>query len=391
MPNQTPANFHFPVKIISGENATAQLADELGRLGLSRPLIITDQGIIAAGLMKRISDVLEGASLAHALFDGVLPDPGSTVVEKAAKLAIKEKCDSLIALGGGSSIDTAKGVSILATNQGKIADYEGIVPRYPNEPLPIITLPTTAGSGSEISSAAIITDKKRNFKMVVKSAGGQIFAKAAILDPLNLAGIPARTAAETGIDALSHALEAAVSKNATFMTDALSFQATRLIFQNLAKFVSDTSQVAVALNMQNASSMAGIAMTTGGLGLMHAMAHPLGAYAKISHGMACALLLPHVLRHNLVSRVERYAELAAAINPLNACDCAGDRELAERLVLETDLLLDDLRLPRSLSEMNISLKLSDRIIDDAFESYLSKINPRATSRGEIKDLFEMVL
>jgi alcohol dehydrogenase class IV len=383
--------FYFPVKIISGTNATSALGDEVKGLGCSRPLLITDKGIVSAGLLKKATDILDDSGISFSIFDMVEPDPHTKIVEAAAHSAEKTKSDIIIAVGGGSSIDTAKGASILATNKGNIADYEGIIPAYKIPPLPIITIPTTAGSGSEISSAAIITDEERHFKMVIKSGSGQIFAKTSILDPMNLIGIPPRIAAETGIDALSHAIEAAISLRRTFVTDSFSLNAIRIIFRNLRGFVANTSDVFSALNMLNASCLAGIAMTTGGLGLVHAMAHPLGAYGKISHGLACGLLLPHVLEHNLISSIERYGDMAIAANPDSAADSMGDRDMAFRMIDEVNDLLEDLQFPETVGDMGISLELTDKIVDDAYNSYLAQINPRSTSREEVVKMFERVL
>lgn len=385
--------FHFPVKIVSGVNATSVLAKEILSLGCLRPLIITDKGLVKIGLLRKAEEVLEENGIKFSIFDGVEPDPESKIIEAAARSAKKAHSDIIVAIGGGSSIDTAKGASILATNKGKIADYEGIVPAYEKAPLPMITLPTTAGSGSEVSSAAIITDGERQFKMVLKSANGQLFAKTSILDPLNLVGIPAGVAAETGIDALTHAIEAGVSLIRTFATDSFSLQAVRIIFENLRRFVANTSDVNPALNMMNASCLAGVAMTTGGLGLIHAMSHPLGAYAKISHGLACGLLLPHVLEHNLIGNFKRYGEMAVAANPHFdfAGYAIGDRKMAFKIVDDVKNLLEDLNFPKSLGDLGISLGLTDKIIDDAYDSYLNRINPRATSREEVIKLFEKVL
>lgn len=383
--------FYFPVKIISGTDATLSVIGEMKRLGWTKPLLVTDKGIVAAGLLERILEALHANHFDPVIFDRVQSDPDTAVVEEAALLAKSEGIDGMIAFGGGSSIDAAKAAGILVTNKGKISDYEGVIPHYPSPPLPVITIPTTAGTGSEISSAAIITDKKRNFKMVIKSASGQTFAKTAILDPKNLVGIPPGIAAETGVDALSHALEASVSLNATFLTDAIALRAIHGIFKNLRKFVADTSDLTAAHIMLNSSCLAGISMTTGGLGLVHAMAHPLGAYAGISHGLACGLLLPHVLRHNFIARMERYAEVALAANPFTAQGFSGERSMASKLLDEVDLLLQDLHFPRTLTEIGISLQLTDRIVNDAVNSYLSKINPRMTSREEVAKLFEKVL
>jgi alcohol dehydrogenase class IV len=383
--------FHFPVKIISGNNAILALGNVIKELGYSNPLVVTDKGIVSAGLLKRATDTLEDSGIIFSIFDMVESDPNTQIVEAAARSAEEAKSDTIIALGGGSSIDTAKVASILATNQGNVTDYEGIIPAYKVAPLPIIAIPTTAGTGSEISSAAIITDDKRHFKMVIKSGTGQIFAKAAILDPFNATGIPPRIAAETGIDALSHAIEAAISLNRTFVTDSFALNAIKIIFKNLRKFVANTSDVNSALNMLNASCIAGIAMTTGGLGLVHAMAHPLGSYGKISHGLACGLLLPHVLEHNLASSIEQYGNMSIAANPYSILGTTGDRNMAFRIVDEVYALLEDLYFPKKLTDMKIDMKLTDKIIDDAYNSYLRQINPRATSREEVIKMFEKVL
>jgi alcohol dehydrogenase class IV len=382
--------FNFPVKIISGIQAISSVPDEIMKLGGSRPVIITDKGIIAAGLLEKIIHFIKENMIQFSIFDGVEPDPTTGIVEQATRFAEEKGCDLVIAVGGGSSIDTAKATSIMITNKGKVADYEGITSAYKAAPLPVIAIPTTAGTGSEVSSAAMITDEERKMKMLVKSE--QIFPKVAILDPLMLVKIPPEIAAETGMDALTHAIEAYISNGRTFVTDSLALNAIRILFENIRSFVGNTSDIFVALNMLNASCLAGAAMTTGGLGLVHAMAHPLGIYGKISHGLACTLLLPHVLEHNMVSSIERYGHMALAANPFHSSNFMGSRDLALKIIDEIHALIDDLKLPKSSHEAGVALSLTDHLIDAAYHSRLTQqINPRSTSRDDVIRIFGNIL
>lgn len=370
------AQYLNPVKIISGHGVHTLLPQELGRLGSINPLIVTDAGIAVTPILTKVASALRDKNLHFEVFDGVDVDPSIKTVERATTIARKSRCDALVALGGGSTIDTTKATSLTASNGGKASDYEGYRDNYRCAPLPFLALPTTAGTGSEVSSAAVIIDEARKVKMVIKSP--QLFSRASFLDPELLVGIPPRLAAETGIDALAHAIEAYLSPKSTFITDAMALASIKMISAHLRPLVADPLDGSAALGMLQASCMAGIAMTHAGLGLAHALAHSIGVHARVPHGQACAMVLPHVMDFNLGSIPRRYEDIAfALLRP-------GELAAARRAVEEVDRLIGEMGLARRLREEQIKLEISyEELAEEVFQSFLTKMNVRAVSREDI--------
>ncbi len=377
--------FHFPVKIISACGCLSGLSDEVNRLGAQRPLIITDSGIVAAGILDKVTGPLEENGVSYSVFEGVEPDPKIRNVMAAAEVIKKGNHDLLIGLGGGSSMDAAKAAAILSVNDVDLREFQGPREEYPQKPLPLITIPTTAGTGSEVSSASVIVDEEKQFKMFFKSP--QIFAKVVFLDASVLMGIPGPLAAATGIDTLTHAVEAFLNPNRTVASDAAALGSIELVFKNLRPFVANTQTQENAQNMLNASWLAGIAMTTAGLGLAHALAHPLGIKGKIHHGLACALLLPHVLQFNWLADSERYLPLAQAMDWTIRAEYPKHTDVGQMVVKEVEALLSDIGIPRHLSDIQIALDDVPAIVDEAYDSFLNQVNPR---KGTKEDLARII-
>ncbi len=383
------AIFEFPVKIISFAGCLSELPKEILRLGIGKPLIITDPGIVRAGILDKVTGCLKEEKIDHGVFDGVEPDPKVENVSKAVEVVKNGKHDAVIGLGGGSSIDAAKAACILAANEIDLIKFQGPRESYPNNPLPLITIPTTAGTGSEVSSAAVIIDDKKKFKMFFKSP--QIFSKVAFLDADVLTAIPAHIAAETGVDALTHALESFFNPNANFITERASVGSVELIFGNLRAFVANTRNRTRAQNMLNASCLAGIAMTTAGLGLVHGLAHPVGVTGRVGHGLACGIILPHILRFNWLADPERFLKLVPAIDWKILTEYPRHRQASQQVIDEIDTLLNDIGIPKRLSDANILLEDTSTIIDEAYESLLNQINPRCASRKDLEKIIELII
>lgn len=381
--------FHFPVKIISGEGCLSILADEVNQLGAQRPLIVTDPDIVSAGIVDKVIGPLKIKRILYKLFDSVEPDPEMGHVVKAAEAVKKGNHDLIIALGGGSSIDAAKAASILAVNDVDLRDLQGPRDAYPAEPLPIITVPTTAGSGSEVSSAAVIVDEEKKFKMYFKSP--QIFSKVAFLDARAVAGIPAHIAAATGADTLTHAVESFFNPNRTLVTEAASLRATEIVFSSLRHFVHNTRDLKSAQDMLHASSLAGIAMTTAGLGLVHAMAHPLGVKGHIPHALACALLLSPVLRFNRPAVSDRFLRLAQSIDWKIPAGNTGKSDVSDQVIKAVEELLSDIGIPKRLSDTNATLEDIPGLIAEACDSFLSQVNPRPASKADIESIIQQII
>lgn len=375
--------FSSPPRLILGEDALEQLAAELPTLG-SKVLVITDPGIVAAGILDRVLAVLKGSRLEIATFAEVVGNPDIATVDAAERARADSGADVLIAIGGGSSMDVAKSVAILATNGGGIADYEG-VDKFSVAPLPVIAIPTTVGSGSEVTKGAVITNPETHVKMVIVS--DLMFVRIALLDKRVVAGLPGRIAATTGMDALTHAIEAYVSKGANPVTDAINIGAIELIGANLVR-ASQGDEDAL-YNMLVASSMAGIGFHDAGLGAVHALANTIGAQFGVHHGTANALFLPYVMDFNLSSSPARFARIARALGE----DTAGlsDDQAALRAAAAVHRLAAETGVPRKLSEVGVPEEAIDELAAAALVQADLPGNPRETSLEDIKDLYRKAL
>jgi len=381
--------FYVPVKIISADGCLSSLGDEVERLGARNPLIITDPVIAKSGIIDKVTGPLKGKNIKHDVFEGVEPDPKIRNVTESAALAKKGRHDLLIGLGGGSSMDTAKGTSILAVNDIDLREIQGRRESYPVKPLPLMMIPTTAGTGSEISAAAVIEDVEKEYKMFISCP--QIRAQVSFLDANVLAGIPSSIAASTGADALTHALESYLSPNRTFVSEVICLGSLDLIFSNLRAFVANTHNRERAQNMLNASCLAGVGMTISGLGLVHALAHPLGVKAKINHGMACALVLPHVLRFNWLADPSHYQRLALTMDWTIRLKHLNEREVVLQVIAEVENLLQDIGIPKRLSQIQVSISDTKSVVNEAVDSFLNQINPRLASREDLEQMMQQIL
>jgi len=376
--------YSSPVRLIFGPGALQELKGEIGPK--EKPLITTDRGIARSGVLKKVTDVLDAAAIPYEVFDGVEPDPTVSVIEEASKVFRSRACTAVIGLGGGSSIDAAKAVCVGGTQEGYLLDYAlGGKPLAGDIP-PFYAIPTTVGTGSEVTAVAVVSDEKNKIKTGIRSP--KLAAKAAILDPLLVSSLPPKVVAETAADALSHATEAYVGQGSNAISDALAIAAIRMISKDAVNLVKNSANVEAGGNMLIASCMAGMAFDNAGVGLVHAMAHPLGAYYHIPHGLACALYLPGVMEFNAAARPEKLASLAhamgAAITGLKA------EEAAERGVTAVQALFKEMGLPGSLSAMGITFRLEPKMVEDVLAFPPGKNNPRPFDAGEVTRLFEAV-
>lgn len=372
-------HFSSPPKLVMGADALESAGAELAKLG-SRVLIVTDPGIVAAGIFDIVRDALAASGLPLSSYTEVAGNPDIGTVEAADRVRQETASDIIVAVGGGSSMDVAKSVALLATNGGSIADYEG-VDRFANRPLPIVLIPTTVGSGSEVTKGAVITNKQTNVKMVIVS--DLLFARIAILDPRVVAGLPGRIAATTGMDALTHAIEAYVAKGANPVTDAINLGAIELIGQNLV--AASRGEKEALYNMLVASSMAGIGFHDAGLGAVHALANTLGAHFGVHHGTANALFLPYVMDFNLPSAPDRFARIARALGE----DVSGlsPEEASLRAAAAVHRLAEETGVPRRMSELNVPEDAIERLAQDALQQADLPGNPREVSYDDLVELY----
>jgi len=286
----------------------------------------------------------------------------------------------LVALGGGSSIDVAKAAAIQVSQTGPLQEYAQR--RSFEETLPpIFAVPTTAGTGSEVTASSIITDPARARKMVLRDP--RLVPRVALLDPTLLSSLPPQVAAETGADALTHAVESYVSLNSQILSENLSLRSIQLIGSSLPRFVSFPGQEKAAGEMLLASCLAGMAFTNAGLGLVHALAHGVGARYPATHGLLCALFLPHVIEFNFASCPDKYRQIRVGLQGQSGF---GNEEA--RLGIFIQSFLKKLGLPRTYAEAGISFQMEDEMVDEVLQSLAWKLNPRPADREEIRRLFE---
>jgi alcohol dehydrogenase class IV len=297
MNGATVTRFHIPTKVVRGIGAVEQLGEEAKALGAKRALVVTDKNLVEAGLMEKVEEPLKSAGLKVDIFDEGVPDPTVKLVEKGMAVIKKASYGVIIGVGGGSNIDAAKAMSVMANNPGSICDYEGS-DKFAKPPMPIIAVPTTAGTGSEVTYASVVTDTERDYKFVVWSS--LLPPKVAILDPQMPATGPVMVRISAGMDALTHAVESYVSKNANPYSESLALSAIKLISENLRMSIADANNAEAMANMQLAANMAGMAFTNTRLGVVHAIALPPSALFHIPHGIANAILLPYGMEFNLI-------------------------------------------------------------------------------------------
>jgi alcohol dehydrogenase class IV len=369
---QPSAVFQCVPRIVQGTSQLASmLPKEVERLNASRILIVTDPGLIKTGIPERVKDILV-PDYEVVIYSDVEADPSVESVEKCAAYVREQQFDLIIGLGGGSPIDTAKCVSILATNGGVVADYLGIE-KVPSPGLPKIFIPTTAGTGSEVTNVAVLSLVAQRTKKGIVSR--HMMADSAILDAALTVGLPGPITAATGMDALTHAIEAYVSRFAQPMTDHFALEAIRLIGRSLRTAVHYGENLKAREDMLVGSLYAGLAFGSAATGMVHGLAMPLGGLYNIPHGIANAVLLPHVMRFNVVAAQQRYADIAHALG--EPVDGLSLREAAECAVTAVESLSADIGIPRHLDELDIPRSGMDDIARDGMTNSRQILpNPR---------------
>lgn len=377
--------FHLSTKVIFSVGAVAGVGNEIKTLRKNMALVVTDQGCVKAGLLEPLLNSLNVAKIQHRIFSGVTADPPIRVVEDGVKAYRDNMCDCLIAIGGGSSIDTAKAIGVMVSNPGVIVDYVGVGKIKVPLP-PLLAIPTTCGTGSEVTRSTIITDPSRHLKMVIGSP--LVAPMVAIVDPELLSCLPPHLVASTAMDALTHAVEAYTNRNVNPITDSLAIGAIRLIGKNLRTAVAG-GNIKSLLDIALASTLAGIAFTHTILAAVHALSHPLGVWAGVPHGLANAILLPHVVRFNCLAVPERSRDIAQALGK----EVEGLKlELAAQLAaMAIEELSVEIGIPRSLKELKINEDLIPNMVEDAMGNINATLNPRRMSATDAESLYQSAI
>ncbi len=378
----TTFRFQTAGAFLSGAGSSTEIGPELRNLEIQRPFIITDPGVAEGGILHRVSGALKKGGFTVASFQGVSADPSVEVVQAAANALQESETDCIIGLGGGSSIDTAKVAAVVAVNGGSATDYEGARDSYASKPPPLIAIPTTAGTGSEAGSAAVITNLESKDKFVVKGPG--LLARLAVLDPDLLATLPPHVAAHSSLDALSHIVESYVSVRRTPFTETLALGAAHRWALYLRKYLRDRSDSKSAENMIQASCMAGMSMSNAGLGLVHALAHPFGALTKIPHGAVCGMFMPHVIRFNDSQAREGYARLTEVLAPALWPDGKTPKNFSGGALADgIEKLMEEVGIPHRLGQMDKSAVLPETKVEQILRSIQCQTNPRAVDHESV--------
>lgn len=374
--------FTLPTRIFYGYSSVNMIGGEAKNLGMQKVLLVTDKGVRGAGVIAPALKSLEASGTKYEIFDDVPEDPNTQVVEKGLELLNQTGCNGVIIIGGGSPLCAGKGVALVATNGGNIRNYEGFE-RYKKPPLPVIAIPTTAGSGSEVSGVFLISDEQKdNHKMAV--GGYYCHPNVAILDPLLLRSLPVRQFIISGIDALTHAIEATWTNHPTPLTDAIAYEAIQLIMKNLA-VAAFTDDLEAESNQLFASAIAKIAFGNAKLGLVHVMAHPLESL-HLSHGLAVGIPLAHIMEFNLPAceeKLARMAELIGATEP--------QMSLAEKAEAAVDAVKKFFRkvdFPDRLPEKIVPKSEIPRFVKAVMGLREVKFNLRKPKENDLTEIYE---
>ncbi|NLT21579.1 MAG: iron-containing alcohol dehydrogenase [Syntrophorhabdus sp.] len=377
------STFLAPNKHLLGKGVARQLGGEIKTLGGSKVFVVTDPGVVKAGLVPAIIEPLKSEGMKVGVYDKVRPEPAAGIVDEAARIARSGRYDLVVGLGGGSSLDVAKGVAMMVTNTGSILDYVGLN-MFPKRGIPKILVPTTAGTGSEASWVCVVTDERKNEKKSLY--GFMLLPDVAMLDPVLTVSMPPSVTADTGFDALVHAIESYVSVNRTPYTEIMAGEAIRLISRNLPVAYAKGGDIKARYNMLLAANLAGMAFTSGGLGATHGLAYPLGTQYHMSHGRSNAIMLPHVMRFNLTGNLEGYAGIARMMG--ENIDGLSPYEASEKAVDAVMRLLGAVRISCRLSDYGVQKKKISLLTKEALQqSRFFVPNPKDITEEDIRGIY----
>lgn len=374
--------FFVNSNITFGQGALEKLPEILKERELKQIMVVYDGGVKAAGIAQKVLTQVEKAGVAYTVFDGVIPNPTNEVVEQAAVEARAAKVDGFVAVGGGSSIDLAKAINILMTNPGKIGEYGGMN-QVKNDVLPLIAIPTTAGTSSEITNVSALIDTEKVVKYVV--IDNKIVASDVIADPELTSTAPRGVTAATGMDAITHAVESYISNMATPLTEYHSLKGLEILYNNLPKVVENGSDIQAREQMMLGCIITGVGFSNANLGLVHGIAHTLSAHFGLAHGMANAAVLPYVMEYNAESCPEKMVDLAKAIGLQPSGNLEEDKYILAKALKE---LVKAVGI-RTLSEQGIEKKHFEMLADDVLREPVLGFNPRQNiTKADILSILE---
>lgn len=375
--------FKMPTKVQFGIGITDQLGKTIKDMGFKKVFIATDGFLSKSFIMGKVIAALEKEEVAYTIFNELNSEPTVTQIDTASDRLKASGSDVVLAVGGGSPTDAAKAMCVLQTHEGSIADYLfGGTKNVVNPTMPLLCIPTTAGTGSEMTGVAVVSDEARGVKVSVSHE--YITPKLAVIDPALHLGMPNFISATTGMDALTHAIESYVSLNAEPISDALGIYAIKMIGQNLRKVIEDGQDIEARANMAIASTIAGVAFTNGGLGVVHGIAQSMGAVAHVAHGVANGLILPYAMKKNVSGNYEKFKDIAVALGE----DVTGLtlEEAAGKSVDAVFQLAESISIPMKLSDVKITKEMFPQIIKDTMAYRLLAINPVKISEKDVEEI-----
>lgn len=378
--------YFMPTVNLMGAGAVQQAGKQAKILGGKVAFLVTDAYLNKVGMAKQIVEIIESEGVKVVIYPGAEPNPTDKNVHEGVEIFQKEGCNMIISLGGGSAHDCAKGIGLVAGNGGKIQDFEG-VDQSEKPMVPMIAINTTAGTASEMTRFCIITDTSRHIKMAI--VDWHTTPNVSINDPLLMMGMPASLTAATGMDALTHAVEAYVSTAATPVTDSAALMAIKLISKYLRKAVANGNDFEARDQMAYAQFMAGMAFNNASLGYVHAMAHQLGGFYNLPHGVCNAVLLPHVSRFNLIGNLERFADIAETLG--ENIEGLSAREAAEKALTAISTLAKDVNIPSGLTELGVKEEDLKLMAGNAMKDACSLTNPRLATLEDVIQIYKNAL
>ena len=382
----TPFEFQISTKVIYGIGSAAQIGPLAKSLGMTKVQIVTDSGVANSGVMPAITDPLEKEDIGFVIFDGIESNPRIATVDRAVQELIADKCDGVIAIGGGSPMDAAKCVAVLVNNPGSAADYLG-VNTIKADAIPCICVPTTAGTAAEITDVAVLSYPEKKLKMGIRSP--QIAPAIALLDPALTLTLPPGPTRESGLDALTHAIESFISINAWRATDALTLKAIELVGGHLRTAVHKGSDIEARDAMLTASLMAGMGFHNTKLCLVHGITGPLGGIYDVPHGGINAVVLPHAMQFLLPGAVDKYVAIARALG--ENVEGLSPRDAAEKAVSAVNQLAIDVDLPPGLSAYGVTADDFQELSDTIAGNFMVPLSPRIARKDDILGILKAAL
>ena len=375
--------YFVPSRNVFGEGSVEETGNLIKSIGGTKAMIVTDAFLAANPMTARIQKILADAGVQSAVFGKAEPNPKDTNVVEGEQFYHENECDCILSLGGGSSHDCAKGIGLVATNGGKISDYEGVDQAHEALP-PLVAVNTTAGTASEITRFCIITDTTRKVKMCI--VDWRVTPAIAINDPELMVGMPASLTAATGMDALTHAVEAYVSTAANPLTDAAAIKAIDKIVHYLPQAVANGDYMKARSEMAYAQYLAGVAFNNASLGYVHAMAHQLGGFYNLPHGVCNAILLPHVEEFNLIGNANRFRDIAKAMG--ENIDGLSTMDAARKAIAAIRQISEQVGIPKNLRELGVKEEDFGIMAENAMKDVCQLTNPRKATKEQVIGIFK---